>query len=556
MKKRFVLCALASALAGCNSEYNFDEVTSYTGTVGSPHALYLERKSGERLNGTVVHKVGDRVLQAFKVEDGKVVGEWKEFDQDGKLLVEGQLQDGAFVGPKKTWCKGEFAEHLDNVITLEGGRRSEQHYDCATGLQVSDSTEIPTVDFRKRAIRVGTQREWKVIDGQQKLTLLETFASDGSGKLDGLVEHYDYQGTLKDRATYKAGELDGVRETWTSFTDGTSVPATKVEYSAGKKNGLYEVYFIRGWPAGTVSEKGSYKDDKQAGVWVNYQPGSAQVRDVDSPPDTSPMAMRLWDAAQGQARTSDWAKEIKDLDAFAYLLKSAGINVNQRLHYENKPLITVVADNAYDYLISVGADPMGRDINGNTRLMNCLAGSDYSSCSFAHMITLAGKEDLKAHNVYGDTALSVFCQKAGSLQRRRGAGQQPEALFQALLKGSDVNAKAYGGETALHACMAQRNHSYAEALVAAGADLNAADVDGTTPVAAAFFNSYNLAAAGQRVGWSENVIRFAASYQGKSDFTFDTPLAAFGKSIRQLVLENGDTASAMLIDSLVGTAKG
>jgi len=143
MKKRFVLCALASALAGCNSEYNFDEVTSYTGTVGSPHALYLERKSGERLNGTVVHKVGDRVLQAFKVEDGKVVGEWKEFDQDGKLLVEGQLQDGAFVGPKKTWCKGEFAEHLDNVITLEGGRRSEQHYDCATGLQVSDSTEIP-----------------------------------------------------------------------------------------------------------------------------------------------------------------------------------------------------------------------------------------------------------------------------------------------------------------------------------------------------------------------------------------------------------------------------
>ena len=189
MKKRFVLCALASALAGCNSEYNFDEVTSYTGTVGSPHALYLERKSGERLNGTVVHKVGDRVLQSFKVEDGKAVGEWKEFDQDGKLLVEGQLQDGAFVGPKKTWCKGEFADHLENVLTLEGGRRSEQSYDCATGLQVADSTVLPTVDFRKPSIRVGTQREWRVIDGEQKLTLLETFASDGTGKLDGPVEH-------------------------------------------------------------------------------------------------------------------------------------------------------------------------------------------------------------------------------------------------------------------------------------------------------------------------------------------------------------------------------
>ncbi|MNP75345.1 hypothetical protein D3C76_1723930 [compost metagenome] len=75
-------------------------------------------------------------------------------------------------------------------------------------------------------------------------------------------------------------------------------------------------------------------------------------------------------------------------------------------------------------------------------------------------------------------------------------------------------------------------------------------------MAAAFFNGYNLAAGGHRVSWSDNVIRFAASYQGKSDFTFDTPLAGFGKSIRQLVLENGDTASAMLIDSLVGTAKG
>lgn len=558
MKKVFVLCALTLALAGCGkSEYSFEEITSYTNNVGSPYALYLERKSGGRLNGTVVQKVGDQVLQSFKVIDGKVVGEWKEFDQNGNLLVEGQMKDGAFVGPKKTWCKGEFSSHLDNVTTIEGDRHAEQRYDCASGLQVGDSTVIPSKDFRTASIRVGAQRQWQVIDGAQKLTLLETFASDGSGKLDGAVERYDYKGVLKERATYKNGQLEGLRETWWVMTDGSSRPASKINYSAGKKNGDSELYFSGGnWPVGTVEEKGSYKDDQQVGRWVHYAAGGAQVRDVDSPPNTSPMAMRLWDAAHGQIRSSDWTYEVKDLDAFAYLVKGSNIDVNQRLHYEDSPLITVAADNAYDYLVSIGADPMGRDIKGNTRLMNCLDGSGYTKCSFDHMITLAGKEDLKARNVYGDTSLSMFCQKADDFQRRRGAGQQPEALFKALLKGSEVNAVAYAGETPLHACMAQRNHAYAQALVAAGANLDAMDIDGTTPLAAAFFNAYNSAGTSHSISWSADQIKFVASFQGKSGFTFDTAVPSFGKSIRQIVLENGDTASAMLIDSLVGTAKG
>lgn len=557
MKKALVLCALTSALAGCGkSEYSFEEVTSYTDKVGSPYALYLDRKSGERLSGTVVHKVGDQVLQSFKVADGKVVGEWKEFDQNGKLLVEGQLKDGAFVGPKKTWCKGDLSTHLDNVSTVEGDRRALQSYDCASGLQVRDSLIIPSKDIRAGSIRVGPQREWAVINGEQKLTLLETFASDGSGKLDGAVERYDYKGVLKERATYKDGQLDGVRQTWWTMTDGTSRPASKVNYIAGKKNGDSEEYFSGGnWPAGTVEVKGSYKDDRESGLWLRYSVGGVQARNVDSPPDTSVMARRLVDASQGMIRSFDSVNEVKDLDAFAYLVKGSHIDINQRLNYDDSPLLTVAADNTYDYLVSIGADPMGRDIKGNTRLMKCLDGNGYPRCSLDHMIALAGKEDLKAHNLYGDTALSVFCDKADDLQRRRGAGPQLSLLFNALIKGSDVNAVAYAGETPLHACMEQRNHTYAQALVDAGANLDAKDINGTTPLAAAFFSGYN-AGPYHRVGWSADQIKFVAGFQGKSGFTFDTPVPLFGKSIRQIVLENGDTTSAMLIDSLVGSAKG
>lgn len=555
MKKRFVLCALAAALAGCNAEYSFDEVTTSSGAVGSPHALYLERKSGERLSGTVVHKVGERVLQSFKVEDGKVVGEWKAFDQDGRLLVEGQLKDGVFVGPKKTWCKGEHAEHLDSVDTLADGRLSTQRYDCASGLQISESTVIPSIDPRKRDVRVGEQRNWQVIDGEQKLTLRETFASDGSGKLDGPVEHYDYKGNLKDRGTYRNGELDGVYETWVSFTDGTTAQASKVTYSAGKTNGPAEHYFTQGWPAGTVEQKGEYKDGKQVGVWVSYRAGGVSVQDFSNPPDTSPMGMRLWQAAQGNFRNADWTRAIADLDGFAYLVKSSGIDINQRLNHTGRPLITMAADNAYDLLVAAGADPRATDLQGNTRLMSCLKPLDSADCGFEHLIMLAGKEDLKARNLYGETALAMFCRRADDIDKRRGAGEQPQALFQALLKGSDVNAKAYGGETPLHQCMTQRNHRYAQALVAAGADLDAADINGITPLAAAFVKFYDVG-SNRVIQWSPELIRFVASYQGKGNFSFDAPLPGFGKSLRQLVLENGDTASAMLIDSLVGTAKG
>ncbi|UZE26999.1 hypothetical protein [Pseudomonas asplenii] len=549
MKKRFAFCALASALAGCNAEYTLDEISAKAGTVGSPHALYIETQSGKPLNGTVTHKIRNRVLQSFKVENGRAVGAWKQFGPDGGLLVEGQLKAGVFVGTRKTWCPGKLANQLHEVLTEEAGRSSVQSYDCATGLQVGDSTFIAGSD-----VRIGAQRKWKVIDGEHKLTLLETFANDGSGKLEGLVEHYNYKGNLKDRATYKNGVLNGVLETWVT-ADGTTVPGTKVTYSAGKKNGPSETYFISGWPAGTVAEKGHYQDDRQVGVWIRYQFGEASVRDYDNPPNRTPMAERVQSAAVGNHLTLDGSMAFKDLEGFAYLLKSSGIDINQRLTTQDRPLITSAAESTYEYLVSEGADPMGRDAEGNTRLMSCLGALHFLNCSLGHMIMLTGKEDLKAQNAYGDTALSLFCRRTDKLPGRRSDGEQVQALFQALLNGSDVNARAYGGETALHACMAGRDLSFAQALAAAGANLDAVDINGTTALAATFLKNYPGEADGNRIRWSEERIRLVASYQGKANFTFDTPVPAFGKSLRQLVLENGDTASAMLIDSLAGTSR-
>lgn len=36
MKRHFALCALVSALAGCNSEYSYDEIATSFGSLGTP----------------------------------------------------------------------------------------------------------------------------------------------------------------------------------------------------------------------------------------------------------------------------------------------------------------------------------------------------------------------------------------------------------------------------------------------------------------------------------------------------------------------------------------
>lgn len=554
MKKLLLLSAITVALSGCGkSEYTFNEVSALNDRVGSPYGVYRVRETDKPANGTIINKVGDVVLQSFNVEDGRVVGEWKEFDKDGKLLVEGNFKDGNFFGPKKDYCKGQNSQNVSSESILETDRYINHIYDCATGLQIRDTAL--TLGDSRTSKRIGAQREWVILDGKQTLNLLETFAQDGSGKLDGPVEHYDYKGVMIDRATYKDGELYGLKEEWRVLRDGTQISASKVNYQAGKREGDAEYYFLGGiWPAGTVAEKGMYKGDKKVGRWVSYNAGSAFVQDFDHQADDSAMASRVLEMAQGTRNIfTNKPNEVNDLNALAYLIKGSQVDINRRLTFRNTPVITLAADNAYDYLLSVGADPMGRDINGNTRLMYCIKGND-RRCSAEHMIMLTTKEDLKATNAYGTTALIEFCDNAADLERNYGS-DKTLAVFQALIKGSDINARTYGKETPLHKCMALKNHVYALELVAAGADLNVKDVLGTTPVQMVFYTSYSLDNFRQ-FGWSSDVIKFAASFQGKSDFSFDTPVPGFDKTIRQIVLENGDTKTAMLIDSLVGTAKG
>ncbi|MDP7135553.1 MAG: ankyrin repeat domain-containing protein, partial [Planctomycetota bacterium] len=58
-----------------------------------------------------------------------------------------------------------------------------------------------------------------------------------------------------------------------------------------------------------------------------------------------------------------------------------------------------------------------------------------------------------------------------------------EAVKQAIAAGADVNAKAKGGSTPLHAATDKGHKEIAEILIANGADVNAKDDNsGSTPL--------------------------------------------------------------------------
>ena len=57
-----------------------------------------------------------------------------------------------------------------------------------------------------------------------------------------------------------------------------------------------------------------------------------------------------------------------------------------------------------------------------------------------------------------------------------------ESVKQHLAAGADVNAKDYGGVTPLHGAVAGGHMELVELLIAKGADVNAMDADGETSV--------------------------------------------------------------------------
>lgn len=535
MKKILVVSGMAALLAGCGSSYQWDEVTTSKGSKGKPTAIYIDKKTKEPVSGTIIWKEGDTLISEFKVKDGKVQGDWVTHNADGSVAVEAQLDDGQLTGTTTLYCSGAEKKPQQRIV-IGDGKQTESQFDCASGLQ---TREIVTVqeEGSKHNGRTLAQSAWRVVDGKQVPAVVSSYAKDGSGQLDGVQETYYQTGQLQERKHYNQGKLDGLNEEFVLLDDGTYRLRKTTTYKDGDRDGDLVRYFAHpDWPEKTVEQRETYAAGQDTGKTVIYRELDVQV--LVPYRDVPPSHFKLKEALAGKPTGHGY---VADVESLKYLLQASAVDLNTPLIAEDESPIHYVAENAYDMLVELGADPLKATPEGNTRLMMCLKNS-WRGCSDAHFDQLLALSNAKTANLFGNTALHEFC-KSNSLTKER-----PE-LGQRLIASQDINAVNYAGQTALHYCITQRDKTVANALIAAGADLDKADYAGVTPMHLVFLRDARLGRPKQ-ASWDAARIQYVGGLLGKSTFSFEAPFPGFDKSLKQLMIEASDAQSAMLVDSL------
>ncbi|HDS1736784.1 MULTISPECIES: ankyrin repeat domain-containing protein [Pseudomonas] len=544
MHKLLLPGAIALALTGCGG-YDADDLKTNSGSF-TPSSQYVERDSGKPASGAVTRTEDGVKTLEFSVDDGRVDGNWIARDKQGNVTEDLNLSAGQFTGTSTIFCKQDEAKGKPSVtVVVKGGQSTETQYDCASGFSLRQTVKVDAPGTPNHRRTTGEQKAWQVVDGKQVLRGVEHYAEDGSGKRDGLSEVYFASGQIGQRSHYKAGELDGRQEEYAQFNDGTSRLVQMNTYAAGKRDGDQARYFPAPWPEQTVKEAQVYANGDEVRL-TSFTFGKVHVYDRQAPSDNWTLIKQI------KGQDGRLGNQVTDVEGLEYLLVNSKVDLNATLDNQGNAPIHYAADNAYELLIKLGADASKLALNGQNRLQRCL--TNEIGCSTEHVLKLAAEPSAKHADLYGSTPLHLLC-RSGKYMSFRANGSADEQLL-ALVANQDVNAKDYEGKTALHYCM-KKNPQFIDGLVAAGADLDAADSAGITPMQALFLRNSELeqiSSMGYQVSWSPALVEQAGRLMAHSKFRFDAPFPGFEKGLKQVMIENGDAQSAMAADRLTPTA--
>lgn len=546
MRKLLLPATIGLILTGCGG-YDAKDLKSSDGDRFNPGSRYAERDGGKPANGSVTRTENGVKTLEFSVKDGRADGKWVAHDEQGNLTQDLELRAGEFTGSSTVYCSSKGDEKKPSMtIVVKSGVRTDTTFDCATGFSLRQTVKIDDPGTPNHRRTVGEQKAWQIVEGKQVLRGVERYASDGSGKLEGVSEVYFPSGVIGVRKAYKDGELSGRSEEYYQLEDGTSRLAEVSNYVAGQRSGEQLRYFRAPWPEGTVKERQDIVDGTEKTL-TTFTSGQVNVyeRSLNNG-NNYPLIKMLQGNQQG------YANQVADLQGLEYLLTNSKVDVNAPLDQNGKAPIHVVAENAYDLIVKLGADASKQSFNGQNRLMHCL--SNDISCSADHVLRLADEPAAKQVDLYGNTPLHLLCRSAKFMGFREDMRADERLL--SLAGKQDVNAKDYQGKTALHYCV-KKNPQFIDALVAAGADLDAADYAGITPMQALFLVNIDLetiAGSAYQVRWSQAAVEKAGTLMSHSKFRFDAPFPGFPQGLKQLMIENGDAQAAMTADRVTPKA--
>lgn len=469
------LC-IAAALSGCTSEQEIsaDDATRIL-RQDAPYTV-----EDEPFSGTLVARRGDTVVFRAEFEDGRPAGLVENFHDNGELARRRQLawdeEKGRVVvdGDEELWNQDGQRVML---ASSEDGRVVKSERWCDDG----DPAERATYGEGQAM----TREAWDCETGKQ----VTQESTNADGQPEGEQKAWAPDGTLVKHARFAAGQPDGLQETWHP----NGKPATRGSFSAGKPVGRHEAFD----DTGRLVEGGEFNDaGEPTGLWT--ETFGDQTNAVHYGPDG------FLPAEFSQAYLSALLPPQAKAETVAFYLTEGQVKVGDAIPTDGSGRPTfgrldfpvrdwtysvVVADiGLVPLLVEKGADINQADSRGRTRLMHCAdrfsadRGNMRDRCPRAEMEELLAKgAKADATDGQGRNALHVLVE-VGSLDdydafgTPAGTAQQARvaAVGDLAKAGADVNAADADGNTPLVNALKSRRPDLVRALLAAGAKADSA----------------------------------------------------------------------------------
>lgn len=189
--------------------------------------------------------------------EGKRVGIWRKYYNNGKIRYQGQFKNGKEVGVFKFY-KNSSSTHPEIIKEfLPNSNKASVKFYNKKGKLKSQGT------------MVGKSREgkWVYYFSNGKLFSEEFYTA---GKLNGLLKNYYPNGKTTEETQYKEGKKHGISKIYTD----EGILIEEVNYTNGKLNGQAKYFDLKG----NLQEKGGYKNGIRKGKWEFYVDGKASKK--------------------------------------------------------------------------------------------------------------------------------------------------------------------------------------------------------------------------------------------------------------------------------------